>query len=177
MNTGWHTRAFVVAFGLASFVGARSGAQSPARLGLDAGVTAPVSGYGSNKNLGYHIGLLLDVRIPESILGFRVDGAFNEVGYSGNSTKDDIWLLNANALLKEPTGRTVVPYAIGGFGIYNSHRTLFLSNNGSTDPGFNVGGGLRFERPDVTSFVEARYHKVSGERGIRIVPITFGILF
>jgi len=177
VNTAWQTRSLAIALGVAVLASARGVAQSPARFGLGAGVTAPVGGYRSGKNLGYHLGLLVDVRIPASVLGFRVDGAFNEVGYSGNSTKEDIWLLNANAVLRVPTGRTVVPYAIGGFGIYNSHRTLFLSNNASTDPGFNVGGGLRFERHDVTSFVEARYHKVSGERGIRIVPITFGILF
>ena len=177
MNTAWHTRSLAIAFGVAAIASARGGAQSPARLGLDAGVTAPVGGYGSGKNLGYHLGLLVDVRIPASVLGFRVDGALNEIGYSGNSTKEDIWLLNANALLRVPTGTTVVPYAVGGFGIYNSHRNVFLANNGSTDPGFNFGGGLRFERHDVTSFVEARYHKVSGDRGIRILPITFGILF
>jgi hypothetical protein len=177
VKTTRHTRSLAIALGLAALASARSAAQSPARFGLDAGVTAPVSGYGSDKNLGYHIGLLIDVRIPESVLGFRIDGAFNEIGYSGNQTKEDIWLMNANAVLKVPTGKAVVPYAIGGFGIYNSHRTLFLANNSSTDPGFNLGGGLRFERHDLTSFVEARYHKVSGERGIRFVPITFGILF
>jgi outer membrane protein with beta-barrel domain len=177
VNTALHTRSLAVALGLTAFASAPSAAQSPARFGLDAGVTAPVSGYGNGKNLGYHLGLLVDVRIPASVLGFRVDGAFNEIGYSGNSTKEDIWLVNANALLKLPTGKTVVPYAIGGFGIYNSHRTLFLASNGSTDPGFNLGGGVRFERHDVTTFVEARYHKVSGDRGIRMVPITLGILF
>lgn len=177
MNTAPHTRSLAIALGLAALVSAQSAAQSPARLGLGAGVTAPVSGYGSGKNLGYHLGLLVDVRVPASVLGFRIDGAFNEIGYSGNSTKEDIWLLNANALVKVPTGTTLVPYAVGGFGIYNSHRTLFLANNSSTDPGFNFGGGLRFERHDLTSFVEARYHTVSGDRGIRIVPITLGILF
>ena len=177
MKTARHTRSFAIALGLAAFASVRSAAQSPARLGLDAGVTAPVSGYSSGKNLGYHLGLLVDVRIPAPVLGFRIDGAFSEIGYSGNSTKEDIWLLNANALLKAPTGRTVVPYAIGGFGIYNSRRILFLAGNASTDPGFNMGAGLRFERHDVTTFVEARYHQVSGDRGIRILPITLGILF
>ena len=71
----------------------------------------------------------------------------------------------------------VVPYIIGGAGIYNSHRTLFLGARASTDPGFNLGGGLRFELSDVTTFVEARYHKVSGAAGIRLLPITLGILF
>lgn len=177
MNTVWHTRSLAIALGLAAFASVRSAAQSAARFGLDAGVTAPVGGYGSDKNLGYHLGLLVDVRMPTSVLGFRVDGAFNEIGYSGNQTKEDIWLLNANALLKVPTRTTIVPYAIGGFGIYNSHRTLFLANNSSTDPGFNFGGGLRFEHHDATTFVEARYHRVSGDRGIRILPITLGILF
>lgn len=177
MNTARHTRSLAIALGLAAFASTSSAAQSPARPGLDAGVTVPVSGYGNDKNLGYHIGLLVDVRIPGSVLGFRVDGAFTEIGYSGNQTKEDIWLVNANAMLKVPTRNVIVPYAIGGFGIYNSHRTLFLANNSSTDPGFNIGGGLRFERHDVTTFVEARYHKVSGERNIRILPITFGLLF
>lgn len=177
MNTSRHTRALAIALGLAAFAGTPGGAQSPARIGLDAGVTAPVSGYGSDKNLGYHIGLLVDVRMPASVLGFRLDGAFTEIGYSGNQTKEDIWLVNANAVVKVPTGKVIVPYAIGGLGIYNSHRTLFLAGNSSTDPGFNLGGGLRFERHDVTTFVEARYHRVSGDRGIRILPITFGLLF
>lgn len=177
MNTAWHWRPLVFALGLATTAHARGVAQSPARFGLDGGVTLPVSGYSSDKDLGYHLGLLVDVRAPGSVLGFRVDGAFNEIGYSANSTKDDIWVLNANALLKVPTGKAIVPYAIGGFGLYNSHRTIFLANNSSTDPGINIGAGLRFERHDVTTFVEARYHKVSGERAIRIVPITLGILF
>jgi len=115
--------------------------------------------------------------MPESVLGFRIDGSFHELGYVGNSTKEDIWLANANVLLKAPTGSFVVPFVIGGVGIYNSHHTLFLGANSSTDPGVNVGGGLRFELHDVTTFVEARYHKVSGDAGIRILPITLGVVF
>src|SRR5437762_13945784 len=87
-------------------------AQTAARLGLDAGATAPVSAYGSDKNVGYHIGLLVDVRVPESPLGFRIDGAFHELKYSGNATKEQIWMANANLVLKAPTGTMVVPYAI-----------------------------------------------------------------
>ena len=154
-----------------------STAQSPARLGLLAGATVPVSDYATDKNVGYHIGLLLDVRIPLSPVGFRIDGAFHEIGYSGNSTKQDIWSTNANVLLKLPTGTMIVPYGIGGVGIYNSHRTLILGGHSSTDPGINVGGGLRFELSDITTFVEARYHRVNGDAGIRMVPITLGVLF
>ena len=156
---------------------ARSSCQSPARLGLLAGATVPVSDYATGKNVGYHIGLLLDVRIPLSPVGFRIDGAFHEIGYSGNSTKQDIWSTNANVLLKLPTGTMIVPYVIGGVGIYNTHRTLILGAHSSTDPGMNLGGGLRFELSDITTFVEARYHRVTGDAGIRMVPITLGVLF
>ena len=173
----WRALSFAVVLECLAATGYACGAQTPARLGLDAGATAPVSGYGNDKNVGYHIGLLIDVRVPQSALGFRVDGAFHELKYSGNATREQIWIANANALFKARIGSMVVPYVIGGAGIYNSHRTLFLGARASTDPGVNVGGGVRFELSDVTTFVEARYHKVSGSAGIRLLPITLGILF
>jgi len=154
----------------------RVAGQTAARLGIAAGVTAPTSGYGNDKNLGYHIALLVDVRVPESVLGFRIDGAFHEIGYSKSSTREDIWLANANVVVKVPTGR-FAPYLIGGGGIYHSHRTPFPGAHSSTDPGVNIGGGLRFNFTDATTFVEARYHKVSGDSRIRILPVTIGILF
>jgi len=82
----------------------------------------------------------------------------------------------ADAELTVPTSMLVMPYAIGGVGIYNSHRSLFLSTKPSTDPGLNVGGGLRFRFSDVAAFVEARYHRATRSDGIRFVPITVGIL-
>jgi hypothetical protein len=79
-------------------------------------------------------------------------------------------------VLRAPIGR-FSPYLIGGGGIYNSHRTPFPGSQSSTDLGVNFGGGLRLNFTDATTFVEARYHKVSGDGRIRIVPLTFGILF
>src|SRR5206468_18491 len=128
---------------LAAAVALRASAQlSPARLGMAAGVTAPVSSYGSDKDVGYHIGLLVDVRLPLSPIGFRFDGDFSQIKYSANSTREQIWALTGNALLKLPTGTPLWPYAIGGVGFYNSHRDLLLRARSSTDPGWNVGGGL-----------------------------------
>jgi len=176
MNS-WHAISLVIALESLAATAGVCGAQTAARLGLDAGATAPVSAYGSDKNVGYHIGLLVDVRVLESPLGFRIDGAFHELKYSGNATKEQIWMANANLVLKAPTGTMVVPYAIGGAGIYSSHRTLFLGTRARTNPGLNLGGGLRFELGDVTTFVEARYHIASGTAGIRLLPATLGILF
>lgn len=171
-------RALAIAIAIGAMIAHPACAQlSPVRLGMAAGVTKPVSSYGSDKDLGYNIGLLVDVRLPLSPVGFRFDGNFNELKYSGNSTKEQIWALSANALLKLPTGTPLWPYAIGGVGIYNSRRDLFFRASSNTDAGFNLGGGLRFELSDVTAFIEARYHRASGSSGIRMVPVTLGILF
>lgn len=177
MSTVRYERALAIALAILGVVSSPARAQTPAKLGLAVGATAPVSGYGNDKNVGYHVGLLIDVRVPQSILGFRIDGSFNEMKYTGNSTKEDIWLATANAILRLPTGSTISPFVIGGAGIYNSHRTLFLGARSSTDPGVNLGAGVRFDLRDATMFVEARYHKVSGEGGIRIVPISLGFLY
>jgi hypothetical protein len=170
-------RSLLIAVALTLAVGQRAVAQSLARLGMAAGLTKPVSTYGEDKDIGYHVGLLLDVRVPASPLGFRAEGFFHELKYAGNSTKEQIWALTANMLVKIPTGTIIFPYAIGGVGIYNSRRDLFFRASSNTDPGVNLGGGLRLELGDVATFVEARYHKASGDAGIRLMPVTIGILF
>lgn len=166
--------AALMAFASAS---AEAQAQGALRVGMAAGLTAPVSAYASDKDVGYHLALLFDIRVPATPFGFRIDGQFHEMKYSANSTKDQILMATGDAILRVPTGSMIVPYLIGGVGIYNSRRNLFLSSNGSTDPGVNVGGGLRFELADVTTFVEARYHRTSGDASIRMLPLSLGILF
>jgi opacity protein-like surface antigen len=151
--------------------------QTPLRVGLAAGVTAPVSGYAADKDVGYHLALIFDIRVPATPLGFRIDGSFHEMKYTGNTTRDQILMATGDAVLRVPTGSMVVPYVIGGIGVYNSHRNLFLTSRSSTELGVNAGGGLRFELVDVTTFIEARYHRTGGETGIRMLPVSLGILF
>ncbi|HEY7235761.1 MAG TPA: outer membrane beta-barrel protein [Gemmatimonadaceae bacterium] len=177
MTTSWCQRLATIAAALTVTLSVRGNAQTPARLGMAAGVTAPVSGYGNDKNVGYHLALVIDVRVPATPFGFRIDGAFHEMKYTGNSTRDQIFMATGDALLKVPTGSVVVPYVIGGVGVYNSHRNLFLTARSSTDVGANFGGGVRFELGDVTTFVEARYHRTTGDDRIRMLPVSLGILF
>lgn len=162
-----------------TFASSNSAAQTQGalRVGMAAGVTTPLSAYASDKDVGYHLALVFDIRVPATPFGFRIDGQFHEMKFTGNSTKEQILMATGDAILKVPTGTMVVPYLIGGVGIYNSRRNLFLSKNGSTDPGVNVGGGLRFELVDVTTFIEARYHRTSGDANIRMLPVSLGILF
>jgi hypothetical protein len=177
VTTSSYLRLVTLALICVTAASVRMQAQTPARFGIAAGATAPVSSYGDDKNVGYHIGLLVDVRLPPTPFGLRFDGAFHEMRYSSNSTKAQVFMATANAMLKIPTGSILRPYLIGGVGVYNSRRTLLFNTRSSTDPGANFGGGLRFEMSDVTAFVEARYHTVTGDAGVRVVPITVGVLF
>jgi hypothetical protein len=47
--------------------------------------------------------------------------------------------------------------------------------------GFNIGAGVRFPLGVMSTFVEARYHKMTGDKAksadTSYLPITFGIQF
>jgi opacity protein-like surface antigen len=172
-----HLRMLAAAAMAIAATGIRARGQTAARLGIVAGVTAPVGVYGSDKHAGYHFGLLFDIGVPATPLEFRIDGALHEMRYSGNSTKDQILMASGSALLAVPTRSFIVPYVLGGVGFYNSQRFLFESTDRSTTRGWSAGGGVRFELTDVTMFVEARYHRTSGDGGIRILPVSLGVFF
>ena len=155
----------------------RAGAQSSTHFGLQGGGTIPLGSYASDKHTGYHLGILVDAPILSPVLGFRVEGAYHELKYDGNSTRAQIWMAGADLELKVPTPTRITPYAVGGVGIYNTRRNLIISAQSTTKPGVNIGGGLRFALSQGAAFVEARYHQAGGDAGLRMVPITIGILF
>ena len=155
----------------------RAQGQWTTALGLMVGPTVPLSTYADDKNVGYLAGLTISIRTPLSAVGFRIDGNFSELRYKGSSTKDQIWMASANAVLKMPSALAVSPYLIGGGGIYNWRRAPSLGNNSSTAFGFNGGVGLRFGIGESYTFVEARYHMANGRNDIRMIPITFGVSF
>jgi hypothetical protein len=162
---------------LSAALSPRAWAQSSAGLGLAGGATVPLSTYSNDKNTGYHLGLVLTLKTSLRAIMFRVDGDFSELKYKQSSTKEQIWMANANLVMQLPATMVVTPYVLGGVGVYNRRRTLFLNNNSTTDLGFNGGAGLRFGVGEVHTFVEVRYHAASGRNDIRMVPITFGVSF
>ncbi|HKW10108.1 MAG TPA: outer membrane beta-barrel protein [Gemmatimonadaceae bacterium] len=177
MTHAWGQRLATIAGALMITLSVRTNAQIPASAGIALGLTAPVSAFGSDKNVGYHLAIMGDFGVPSTPFGVRLEGAYHELKYSGNSTRDQILMATADALLKVPTGTMFVPYLIGGVGVYNSHRNLLLVAHSTTDVGANFGGGIRFELRDVTTFVEARYHRTTGDANIRMLPVSLGIFF
>ncbi|HKO14761.1 MAG TPA: outer membrane beta-barrel protein [Gemmatimonadaceae bacterium] len=151
-------------------------AQSGAALGVEVGATAPVSDYGNGRDLGYHLGVALDVRAPLTPIGFRADGMYHELKFTNRDAKTRIWAATADIVVHGGGAPALTPYLLGGAGIYNVRRPEFLGQSSVTNAGVNVGGGLRFGLTGFSAFIEARYHKVI-DQDVRIVPITFGLLF
>jgi hypothetical protein len=154
-----------------------SAQQSSSSLGLAAGAVVPVGRYADTKNPGYHLGLALNLGTALPHLDVRVDGAFAELKYKGSSTKEQIWLLDANLVARGPDVARSAPYLIGGLGFYNRRRTLLLGSNASSHVGLNGGAGIRFRAGSGYVFVESRYHAALGSSDLRIVPVTIGVSF
>lgn len=67
-----------------------------------------------------------------------------------------------------PGAANVLPYLGGGLNI-----TRISVNGSTTETGLNLGGGVRFPRPGVTPFLEARAVISDADQ----LVLTFGVLF
>ena len=155
-------------------------AQLSPQLGLRAGLSVPVGDLKTSQDNGYNLGVSLGLKPVLSPVGVRLEAAFNQ--FSAKSTIPG----NVDARVFEGTANLVLDlfplptfalYAVGGGGLYN---TKIGSGTGSsaTDPGVNVGGGLRFGLAGFSAHVEARIHNTFSDGGnLRYVPLTVGISF
>ena len=155
-------------------------AQARPQLSLGGGVTLPTSDLGEVTDAGWHGQVSLGYRPPLFPLGFRIDGAYNDLGGSNTGADFRAISVTGNVVLEAP-GLVVRPYLIGGAGLYN---TKVASLDGRNNFGVNGGAGLRFRLMDFDAFVEGRYHAAfdafgSGDDEVaaKYVPITFGIAF
>ncbi len=148
-----------------------------ARFGIAAGLAIPVNDLGDDADLGYHFAASLNFGGTHVPIGARIDGAYS--GFNLKNSSDDVRILDLTANAVANMGqRPTSPYLIGGLGIYNSKVGNFDSH---ANIGINLGGGLRFPVGDMTTFLEARYHVMLGDRtdfaNLQFIPITFGVIF
>ena len=157
-------------------------AEAQVKLMVAGGLNAPVGALGDAADLGYNVTAGLNVGAPLLPVGLRFEGAYN--GLQLKNSGGDVRIIAgiANAIFN--IGRSNdAPYLIAGLGAYN--RRLDFNSFGVTDDktvvGINGGAGLRFPLVGITTFVEARYHVMLGDRSdatnYQFIPITFGIVF
>jgi hypothetical protein len=152
-------------------------ASGQSRFGLSGGLAAPVSDLSDEADLGYNVTAGLFFGGTHVPIGARVDASLN--GFSLKNISEDVRVFDVTVNAVVNIGQVPSsPYVIGGLGIYNSKFGGFDSENAV---GLNLGGGLRFPVGDYTTFFEARYHLMLGDRevgaNLQFIPITFGIVF
>jgi hypothetical protein len=161
--------AAIALLGLAASAGAqvRSGMQ----FNVAAGASFPTGDFGQGADVGYALAAGLGARQAGSPLAFRVEGMYTEWNLSRADVKVHSGGVTANAIYELGTpstnpGNSV--YGIGGLGYYGS--------GGTTDLGWNIGGGFRFPLSGFSAYFEARYHNIS-DVNRTFVPVVFGLVF
>lgn len=164
--------------------------QSPFTFGVAGSVTVPlgegaVGDAGPSLSPGWQGMGLFQVRPFGTNLGFQLDGTYQRVGatalsFAGrqqfNSTANVVYEFGHTRTTK------VVPYVIGGAGVY-SFRGRFDSS--STRFGLNAGAGLNLNFGPGSLFLESRFHNVFGagfnadgsSTSAQLIPITAGFKF
>ena len=177
-----HSRPFALATLALALTAAAAPAAAQARpqLSLGGGVTIPTGDLGDFTDAGWHGQVSLGYRPPLYPVGFRIDGAYTDLGANNVGVDFRAVSVTGNVVLEAP-GLVVRPYLIGGVGLYNTKVSGLDSRN---NLGVNGGAGLRFRLMDFDAFVESRYHAAfdafgagDDERAAQYVPITFGIAF
>lgn len=168
-------------------------AQAMPHFGVSAGASIPESTFGEAVNTGYNINAMLNVTVPLSPLGFRLEGGWNQFDLSDANSSGSVRVANgsANVILIPSAVMTAKPYLIAGVGAYNVKTSIdntggtlltgaFTSESSDTRIGFNGGIGLMFGLGPVGSMLEARYVSVNGKNGgssLTYIPVTFGVTF
>jgi hypothetical protein len=167
--------------------------QSPFTFGFGGSVTVPVGDAreGTLGDLGPSLapgwqGMgLFQIRPFGNTLGFQLDGTYQRVGMGASSFAGrQEFNSTANVIYEFGHTRTtrVVPYVIGGAGVY-SFRGHFDSS--STRFGLNAGAGLNLNFGPGLLFLESRFHNVFGagfgadgsSASAQLIPITAGFKF
>lgn len=172
----------------------------PIRFNVHGGAALPVGDFGSSDDnnpdagfadLGFRVGVGLEVRPALMPIGFRFDGAYDRMMIEASDPvigpidgNYSIWSLTANAVLAP----SVSPiYFIGGIGYYRVKATIDVdggsfSSDSENEFGFNLGGGVQVPVTGLSAFIEARWNRVNLEvegesTNIDYVPIVFGFRF
>jgi len=164
---------------------------SPARFGIVGGGTFPVGNLSDAASSGWHAGALVDLGLPLVPLGFRVEGAWHQLGSKSflvpdgeggattESEKARVIAVTLNATYAFGPQPVIKPYIIGGVGGYN---VKFEPSNGSsfseTRFGINLGAGLRVQLTGFSTFAEIRWHDVfTTGSSVQMLPVSVGVTF
>ncbi len=185
----WSVVAAVISLGCAVPASAQL-ASSPMRFGLVGGGTFPVGNLSDIASSGWHAGALVDLGLPLVPLGFRVEGAWHQLGDKNfventpdgpatSTEKTRVIAVTLNATYAFGPQPIIKPYIIGGVGGYNVRFSPSDADAFSeTRFGINLGAGLRVQLTGFSTFIEARWHDIfTTGTSEQMLPISVGVTF
>ena len=147
-----------------------------ARFGLGGGLISPMSDYKNTDKTGWHLFGKVDIGIPMSPVGVRVDAMYGQTSQKsplGGNTK--LAGGTADLVWKVPTAVPgFKPYVVGGVGLNN------VNPGGGSETKFTWGGGLgtSIGVGPIHGFAEARYMSIQFTGGsLKFIPLTVGLSF
>jgi opacity protein-like surface antigen len=166
-------------------------ASSPMRFGIVGGGTFPVGNLSDVASSGWHGGALVDLGLPLVPLGFRVEGAWHQLGSKDQvvpdgaggsetvSSKARVIAVTLNATYAFGPQPIIKPYIIGGVGGYNVRFEQSSADAFSeTRFGINLGAGLKVQLTGFSTFIEARWHDIfTTGTSEQMLPISVGVTF
>jgi Outer membrane protein beta-barrel domain len=173
--------AAMMAFAMLAVAGTASAQVStilkPVQIGVALGGAFPLSDLGKSFNTGFNLTGTIGINPAGLPVGFRIDAAYNQFGAKGTTNVNaKIAGVSGNVVLSM-AGAELTPYVIGGVGYYrvSSSATGSVASNNF---GFNAGAGLRIPLTGFSTFIEARYNRISESGGsTSFVPVTVGVMF
>ena len=157
---------------------------SPVTFGISGGLTAPIGDLSNTNGMGFNLQGHATIKPSATPFALRGDVGFWTTpgktvapiagGPSSSYNGINWFTVNANVVFNFESAKDaiLVPYVIGGAGMYNGTQGI------GTKFGINGGGGVTFKLSGFDAFAEARFHNIfTNNSSARIVPISFGINF
>ena len=147
------------------------GVDAQPRIMAGAGLSTPFSDLGDGAGVGWHGTAGLQLSVPTIPIALRADGAYHSFGEESPAPKLSM-LTGALSLVVDLPGVGLVPYLLGGIGMY---RSSFDGFDPVSDPGFHGAFGVNIGALGFGGFAEARFVNVNGDGGdSRYVTATVG---
>jgi opacity protein-like surface antigen len=173
-----------------------SGSTRPISIGLGGGVSVPVSDYKESFKNGFNgfnlRGLPIAPRLDFTFQKLNIkETQLSGTGFTGGKSQ----ILSGLGNLTYSLGvGPIRPYILAGLGVYNL-KTEVESESAGTEPeasntqtkfGINGGAGLLLKLGGISAYIEGRIDNIFTQenqnvgqniKSVKIVPVTFGLVF
>lgn len=158
------TVAMVMAF-------APAAVEAQPRILAGAGVSTPLGDFGDVAGVGWHATAGLQLEFPTFPVAIRADGAYHSFGEEAPAPEQNMLAGALSAVINLP-GPGVVPYFLGGVGMY---RSSVEGLDPTSDSGFHGAFGVNIGALGFGGFSEVRFVNVNADGGdARFVRATIG---